>query len=407
MPLDQKAKLKRSVNLPMLVFYGLGNIFGAGIYVLVGEMAGISGMYVPFSFLLACVVVLFTALSYAELSARYPVSAGEAVYINEGFKMPWLSTAVGLLIAISGLLSSATILHGFHGYLSTFIALSESLTIFVVVSLLTAISIWGITESMIFAVVLTLAEIAGLSMVIYAGAGSIEVESINIAALVPPLEFSVLNVIILGAFLAFYAFIGFEDMVNIAEEVKNPTKTMPRAIIITLVVATLFYIVVALVSILVVTPEVLAGSTAPLAMVYETASGKSAGVLSLIAMVAVLNGALIQIIMVSRIFYGMSRQGWMPAFLSSVHPKTHTPVLSTVVTGILIFLFTVLFELLTLAQFTSFFIFIVFTLVNLSLLLIKRKDPAPEGIRTYHKVVPVTAITLNLVLLGFQIVSVI
>ena len=404
---SHQPKLKRSVNLPMLVFYGLGNIFGAGIYVLVGEMAGISGMYVPFSFLLACVVVLFTALSYAELSARYPVSAGEAVYINEGFQMPWLSTAVGLLIAISGLLSSATILHGFHGYMSTFVALPESLTIFSVLALLTAIAVWGIAESMMFAVALTLAETLGLLMVIYAGVGYIDMESINVASLVPPLEFSVYNAIILGAFLAFYAFIGFEDMVNIAEEVKTPTKTMPRAIIITLAVATVFYISVALVSILVVTPEELAGSSAPLADVYEKASGQSAGILSLIAMVAVINGALIQMIMVSRIFYGMSRQGWLPTFLSNVHPKTHTPIVATVVTALLVFTFTVIFEILTLAQFTSFFIFIVFTLVNFSLLLIKRKGSAPEGVRTFPTAVPVTAIMLNLVLLGFQIASVI
>ncbi|MFT7879543.1 MAG: amino acid permease [Sulfurimonas sp.] len=400
-------KLTRNVNLPMLIFYGLGNIFGAGIYVLVGEMAGISGIYIPFSFLLACVVVLFSAMSYAELSARFPLSAGEAVYVYEGFGSPMLSTAVGLMIAFAGLLSSATILHGFHGYLSTFIASPESVTILTVVIALSMIAIWGITQSMLFAFALTLAEMTGLVMVVYVGVGYIEPDSIPIEAMMPPLELSILNTIVLGAFLAFYAFIGFEDMVNIAEEVKNPTKTMPRAILLTLLIATLFYIAVAVVSILVVPPEILAESAAPLAKVYETATGKSAGVLSLIAMVAVINGALIQIIMVSRILYGMSRQSWLPGFLSRVHPKTHTPIASTILTGGLVFLFATFFELLTLAQFTSFVIFFVFILVNLSLVFVKRKNPQPAGVRTYPLFVPVIAILLNLMLLGFQIVSVI
>jgi amino acid transporter len=407
MPSTEHAALKRSVNLPLLVFYGLGNIFGAGIYVLVGKMAGMAGIYIPFSFLLACVVVLFTALSYAELSARYPLSAGEAVYVYEGFGSSLLSMAVGLLIAFGGLLSSATILHGFHGYLSTFIAIPEIVTVSILVMALSMVAVWGITQSMILALILTLVEMIGLGMVIYAGAGYIETWDIPLKTMLPPMEFPVINAIILGGFLAFFAFVGFEDMVNIAEEVKEPTKTLPRAIMITLMVTTLFYIAIALVSILVVSPEILANSSAPLAKVYETATGKSAGVLSIIAMIAVINGALIQIIMASRIFYGMSRQSWLPEFLGSVNPKTHTPIASTILSGVIVFVFATFFELLTLAQFSSFVIFIVFTVVNLSLILIKRKTPGPVGIRTYPLFVPVMGILLNLTLLGFQIASVI
>lgn len=407
MPSSDKARLKRSVNLPMLIFYGLGNIFGAGIYVLIGKMAGIAGLYVPFSFLVACVVVFFTALSYAELSARFPLSAGEAVYIYEGFGSPLLSMAAGLLIALAGLLSSATILHGFHGYLSTFVASPEIVTILILVVTLCSIAIWGITQSMIFAFGLTLAEIIGLGMVLYAGMGHMEPDKLSLEAMIPPLEFGVLSSILLGAFLAFYAFVGFEDMVNIAEEVKNPTKTMPRAIVTVLLITTLFYIAIALVSVLVVPPEILADSSAPLALVYQTSTGKSAAVLSIIAMVAVINGALIQIIMASRIFYGMSRQNWLPGFLGRVNPKTQTPIASTILSGVIVFVLAAFFEILTLAQFSSFVIFIVFTVVNLSLIFIKCKQPTPEGIRSYPLFVPVVAVLLNLVLLGFQILSVI
>lgn len=163
-PKDKPA-LKRTVSLPMVVFYGLGNIFGAGIYMLISKMAGLSGIYIPLSFLIACMVVTFTALSYAELNARYPMSAGGSVYINAGFKSPTLSTLVGLSIAFTGLLSSATILHGFHGYLSTFMQTPQIVTILIVIFLITALAIWDITQSIAVTALLTLIETFGMSMI--------------------------------------------------------------------------------------------------------------------------------------------------------------------------------------------------------------------------------------------------
>lgn len=406
MDTKDKSKLKRNVTLPMLVFYGLGNIFGAGIYVLIGEMAGLAGIYIPFSFLLACIVVSFTALTYAELSARYPVSAGEAVYINAGFDSPTFATVIGLTIAFAGLLSSATILDGFHGYLSTFMQIPEIVTAFMVTLLISIIAIWGISQSIIITALLTLIETLGLGIIIYVGFEYISWDMQTLQSLTPPIEFTSLNAIILGAFLAFYAFLGFEDMVNIAEEVKNPTKTMPNAIITTLIIATLFYIAIAVVSISVVPVDELAHSNAPLAKVYETATHSKATILSTIALFAVINGVLIQIIMASRIFYGMSSQGWLPNFLSIVHPKTKTPINATIFAGLLVFFLATVFPIITLAQSTSFLIFIIFTLINVSLISIKLKNPHPQGIKTYPMIIPLIAIILNLTLLGFQIASV-
>ncbi len=180
---------------------------------------------------------------------------------------------------------------------------------------------------------------------------------------------------------------------------------MPRAIISTLIIATFFYMIIALISISVVPFDELASSNAPLAKVYETATNSKATILSIIAMFAVINGALIQIIMVSRIFYGMSMQGWLPKFLSIVSSKTNTPINATILAGILVFILAISFPILTLAQSTSFIIFIIFTLVNISLIRIKQKNPYPQGIRTYPIIVPVIAIILNLTLLGFQITS--
>lgn len=405
MDIKDKPTLKRNVNLPMLVFYGLGNIFGAGIYVLIGEIAGIAGVYLPLSFLLACIVVFFTALTYAELSARHPLSAGVALYINAGFRNSYLATFVGLTVAISGLLSAATLLDGFYSYLSIFIQTPEIIIILIVVIFISTIAIWGIFQSIAITALLTIIETFGLCMVIYVGFDHITWDIQTIKSFIPPLELTMLNAIILGAFLAFYAFIGFEDMVNIAEEVKDPTKTMPKAIIITLVIATLFYIIIAVVSISVLQVNELAQARAPLAKVYETATDTKATVLSIIALFAVLNGALVQIIMVSRLLYGMSNQGWLPNILSIVHPKTRTPINATILAGLLVFLLATAFPILTLAQSSSFLIFIVFTLVNVSLLISKFRDPHPQGIKTYPIAIPIIAIILNLILLGFQTVS--
>ncbi len=398
-------KLKRNVTLPMLIFYGLGNIFGAGIYVLIGEMAGIAGVYIPLSFLLACIVISFTALTYAELCARYPQSAGVAVYIYAGFKSPVLSTIVGLTIVFSALLSSATLIDGFHSYLSIFIQTPEIITTFSAVILISSIAIWGIFQSITITALLTLIEIFGLCMVIYVGFGDISWDIQTFKSYISPMSFTLINAIILGAFLAFFAFLGFEDMVNIAEEVKDPTITMPKAILITLAIATIVYIMIALVSISVISVEELAHSNAPLAKVYETATHSKATILSIIALFAVINGALVQIIMASRIFYGMSTQGWIPNFLSIVHPKTHTPINATILAGLIVFFLSVYFPIITLAQSSSFLIFIVFTLVNASLFIIKLKDPHPQGIKTYPRAIPIIAIILNLTLLGFQITS--
>lgn len=405
MDIKDKPTLKRNVNLPMLVFYGLGNILGAGIYVLIGEIAGIAGVYLPFSFLLACIVVFFTALTYAELSARHPLSAGVALYINAGFRNSYLATFVGLTIAISGLLSAATLLNGFYSYLSIFIQIPEIIIILIVVIFISTIAIWGIFQSIAITALLTIIETLGLCMVIYVGFDHITWDIQTIKGFIPPSDLTMLNAVILGAFLAFYAFIGFEDMVNIAEEVKNPTKTMPKAIIITLVIATLFYIAIAIVSISVLQVNELAHASAPLAKVYETATGTKATVLSIIALFAVLNGALVQIIMVSRLLYGMSNQGWVPNILGIIHPKTRTPINATILVGLLVFLLATAFPILTLAQSSSFLIFIVFTLVNASLLISKFRDPPPQGIKTYPIAIPIIAIILNLILLGFQTVS--
>ena len=403
--LEKKFNLKRDVSLLLLIFYGLGNILGAGIYVLIGKIAGISGMYIPFSFLLACIVIFFTALTYAELSSRFPYSAGEALYAKEAFHSKSLSIAIGLIISTTGILSSATILHGFNGYISHFIDLPPYITSTLVIIVLCIVCILGIGHSVKVASVLTLIEIFGLLYIIFIGFDKIPLETIEVAKLIPPFEISIWYTISLGAFLAFYAFIGFEDMVNIAEEVKEPTKTMPKAIIIVLFVSTVIYILVAIVSILAIEPSTLAKTTSPLADVYAKLTNKDPVLLSFIGMFAVINGALIQIIMVSRIFYGMSMNKWIPNIFSKVNEKTRTPVFSTIFASVSILIFTLWLPILTLANLTSFLIFVIFTLMNIALIKIKRGQETPEGIISYPMYIPIIGIIINISMIAIQFIS--
>lgn len=380
--------LKRSLSLALLTLYGLGTIVGAGIYVLVAKVAGQAGLYAPLSFLLAALLATFTGFSYAELSARFPKSAGEAVYVQEGLRRRELSLLVGVLIIVTGVVSGATIVKGFVGYLHVFAPVPDALAIILVVLVLGGLAVWGITESVATATAITLIEVGGLLYIVAVGGDSLATLPDRWRELLPPFEAGVWQGILLGAFLAFYAFIGFEDMVNVAEEVRDPVKTLPRAILLALGASTVLYILVALVAVLALPPAELAETRAPLAMIYERSTGQPPTVITLISLFAIINGALIQIVMGARVLYGMSQEGWIPRWLGRVHGRTQTPHLATVlITGILLML-ALWFPLVALAKFTSFVILVVFALINVSLLRIKHRDPAPAAVRVYPAWIP-------------------
>ncbi len=250
-----KPALARRLNLPLLVLYGLGVTVGAGIYVLVGATAQRAGFYAPISFILAAIVVAFTAFSYSELSTRYPVSAGEVAYVKNGFNSKILAQIVGLMVVISGVVSSATISIGAAEYLSHFIVISPKVLIIFIILILGLVAAWGILQSVSLAAIFTFIEIAGLLFVIYYGFYIKPDLLSEIANLIPPLELSAWSGIVSAGLLAFFAFVGFEDIANVAEEVKNPRKNMPRAIIFTLIIATALYLAVVSVVILTVPME--------------------------------------------------------------------------------------------------------------------------------------------------------
>ena len=196
--------LKRNVGLLLLIFYGLGNILGAGIYVLIGKVAGSAGLAAPVAFVTASVVAGITAMTYAELSARLPLSAGEAVYVHEAFGRRLLSLVTGLLIALAGLVSAATISRGFAGYLKVFIAIPDFVTITVLIVLLGTVAAWGIKQSVIVAAIMTFIELAGLCLVIAAGTDSFRELPSQLPAMWPGLDGTAWHGVLLGAFLADY-----------------------------------------------------------------------------------------------------------------------------------------------------------------------------------------------------------
>lgn len=396
-------ELARALSLPLLVLYGLGTIIGAGIYVLVGKVAGIAGLLAPFAFLLAGAVALVSAFTYAELAARYPRSAGEPLYVAQGFGMRGISLWVGLLIVAMGTISAAAVARGFVGYLQVFVDVPAPAASAVLLLTLGALAAWGIAESAWIAAASTLLEIAGLLLVIAVCGDSLATLPARVPELVPSLAVADWRAVFLGAFLAFFAFIGFEDMVNVAEEARHPVRDMPRAILLASIGSTVLYLLVALVAVLSVLPEELAGSDAPLAMLYQRATGREPTHIALIGIVAVVNGALVQMIMASRVLYGMSREGWLPTALGRVGARTRTPLVATVAVTFAALAGALLMPVVALAQWASFVVLVVFALVNAALLRLKlRRVAAPPGAVRVPAWVPALGCALSLLLLAAQ-----
>jgi len=371
--------LRRALSLPLMVLYGLGTTIGAGIYVLIGGVGGAAGMYMPISFLLASLMAGFTAFSFAELTARYPKSAGEALFAHEGFGKRWLALAVGLSMTAAVIVSGGAIVRGFTGYLQSVVAAPEWLVIISLILVLGLVAAWGIMQSVLVAAILTVVEIGGLLSVIAVGAGALGDLPTRYTELLPPFDGLAWSGILTGAILAFYAFIGFESMVNVAEEVKDVRRNLPRAIILTLGITTLLYVSLALIAVLLVPPAELALQRAPLAYLFEYGIGHETPVLRLVGTFSALNGAFIEIIVAARIIYGLSAQGWLPIHLSLVHPRTQTPLVATALVVIIMLLFALFVPIEDLAAATALITLAIFSIANLALIAIKRRQPVVAG----------------------------
>jgi APA family basic amino acid/polyamine antiporter len=364
------AKLNRVIGPVGLILYGVGVTLGAGIYALVGEMAGVAGVYTPVAFVLAGILAGLTALSYAELGSRFPESAGEAAYVGRAFNRRLLTAIAGYGVALSGATSAAVVLHGFAGYVGEISDIPSWLSISGALILLVLIAIWGVKESIWVAGLITLIEAVGL-LIIIAVAAPEAVASPE--PLIPTIAIP-WSGLFAASVMAFFAFIGFEDIANMAEEVRRPHRTLPLAILVTLVVSSLFYVAVSWVAVRAMSPELLAQEGGPLAALYEQATGRSGAPIAYIALLAMVNGALVQVIMASRVLYGLSKRGLAPRIFGAIHAKRRTPFIATGVAGLVIAALALSGVLGQLAIMASTVTLLVFALVNGALLALRLRD---------------------------------
>ncbi len=387
--------LARKISLPLLTFYGLGTILGAGIYVLIGEVALRADKYAPLSFIVAACIAAITAYSFARLSSMFPKSAGEAAYAHAAFNKHRLSALVGLAVVLVGTVSAATMTKGFAGYFIAVIQVPELVVILSIILFITALAIWGISQSLLIASLITIIEILGLLFVIYAVFDLNEIKHFKLPPL--PVTFSNGAVILYAAFISFYAYIGFEDIVNIAEETIDPKKVVPLAIVLSLAFSTLLYVALSISCTVFIPSSIFNSSNAPLVSIIEY-KGYNSTLLAIVSMIAIINGALVQVIMASRVLYGMAKQKLFLSIFKTVNKKTQTPILATITIALALTILATSLDLVTLAEFTSTITLAVFITVQASLLYISIQKGSCIKL---DYILPITGIILNLVLLFF------
>ncbi|NLU70829.1 APC family permease [Streptomyces sp. HNM0574] len=380
--------LKRVLGTRLLILFVIGDILGTGIYATTGKVAGKVGGALWLPFLIGFVVALLTAASYAELVGKYPRAAGAALYTQRAFRMPFLTFVVAFMVVCSGLSSASAAALAFGGdYLAAFVDLPLTLVAVLFVAALAALNLRGVSESVKTNVVLTLVEVSGLLVIIGIGAYAVLTGGGDPSRLTQ-LETSgdtstaVLTGLMGATALGFFAFVGFEDSVNMAEETRNPARAFPRALFIGVAVTGTVYVLVALVSSLLVDPGTLERSSGPLLEVV-----KAGGVafppqlFALIALFAVTNSALINLMMASRLCYGMANEGILPTALGRVLPGRRTPVTGIVFVSLLAVGLVATGEIAGLGDTTSFLLLCVFALVNVTVLVLRRDRVAHPHFR--------------------------
>jgi APA family basic amino acid/polyamine antiporter len=370
-----KIPLKRELGLLEVTLSGIGIILGAGIYTLIGRGAGLAGNALWLSFAISAVIAVFTGLSYAELSAMFPRAGAEYEYVKAAFGKR-TAFVIGWLIILSGIIGASAVALGFAGYASALAGIDPALSridhpLFAagLVIVLSILLTRGIKISALFAVVFTLVEMAGLLLIILTG--------IPYLGGVDYLEMpSGLPGVFTAAALVFFAYIGFEDVVKLAEETRQPERNIPRGLLLAMAASIILYILVSVSAVSVAGWEGLAASEAPFAAIAGKALGGGASLLiSGIALFATANTVLLMLLASSRITYGMADAGELPAFLGHVHERSGTPLRASLAVGGAAILFTLAGDIGFVAELTNFTLFLTFSVINGSVILLRARRP--------------------------------
>ncbi len=368
--------LKRAISGRLLLFFVLGDVLGAGIYALVGEVAGRTGGAAWAAFLLALGLAVLTATAYAELVTKYPDAGGAALYAHRAFDRRTLTFLVMFAVMLSGVTSASTLSRAFAGdYLDALVSTPTLPAALVFIGVVALVNARGISESVRVNVLLTTVEVLGLILVLVIGVAAITEggSGIDGGRVFEIKEGEAVAWAVLGgATLAFYALIGFEDSVNVAEETRDPRRSYPPALFGALAIAGVIYVAITVVAVTVVPVDRLSGSSGPLLEV--TGAGPLAvddRIFSAIALLAVANGALLNMIMASRVLYGMARRGVVPGVFAKVLPGRRTPHVAIAATTLLAAGLITIGRLGQLADSTVLLLLLVFSVVNLAVLVLR------------------------------------
>ena len=367
-------KLERSLSLWELTLMSVGIILGAGIYVILGEAAGLSGNSLWLSFIIAAIVATLTALSYAELSSRFPKAGAEYVYVENSFgkRFAWL---VGWLIIAGSVIASATVAIGFSRYFSAIFDTPILTVAFIMLIIIGIILIIGVQETATLTIIFMVIEAIGLTIIIIIGLPNLGKVNYFEAA-------QGFKGIIEGGVLIFFSYLGFEGITRLAAETENPKKTIPKAILYSIVITTIIYILVGIAAVSVVPWEELAHAKAPLALVAERVFGANSFlILSVIALFSTFNTALVMLLSGSRLIFGIAERKALPKLFMSVLKRYKTPWASIIVIIIASMLFLLLDDLKTIANLTNFTIFVVFIVINASVIYFRYKKPIDKGFK--------------------------
>jgi basic amino acid/polyamine antiporter, APA family len=408
----EHADLKRGIGPWLLFFFVLGDIVGAGIYALVGEVGAVIGGAIWVAFLCAFVLAIFTATSYAELVTKYPRAGGSATYVNNAFQNSFVSFMVAFAVAAASLTSASVLSLAFSGdYLLQFISVPSVLAALVFVVVIGFINFYGISESVRLNLIFTCVEITGLVLIVVIGFVALGSGTGEPAR---AFEFkegaSILPAILAGTVLSFYALIGFDDSVNVAEEVRHPSRIYPRAIFGGLLAAGIIYLLVTFTASMVVPTAQLAESSGPLLEVVERSPlSIPTQLFALIALIAVSNGALINLIMASRVIYGMADQGVLPAVFSRVHPNRRTPWVAILFATLVVFTLLATIgqnptALDTLSTTTVVLLLLAFIMVNISVLALRGDEVEHEHFHA-PSVFPILGIVVSASLLVYTAID--